>query len=797
MGSQVKYLAFLSYSHQDAKVCKWLHESLEKYQVPRRLVGRETRDGKVPERLFPVFRDVDELPGSSELGKNLTDALAQSRYLLVVCSPAAARSLWVNEEIRQFKSLNGEGRVLALIVDGEPNASDRPESGLLECFPEALKYRLDSQGNLTGERVEPIAADIREGHGLKSIELLRLIAGLIGVPFDDLRQRERERAKRTLALRLAIGSLAFVVLSGGMLWQYREDRIARLEELGREALMQNQPTQAAVFLAETYGMGNTSEDVRIMLDQAMRSVDMLVSIHGVIGDEYHDSAFSPDSARLVATSLKGNVLMWRSDNGRELLSLPNQNQRSTKLARFVNNGIYLALIGDGSISLVRSSDGLPIRESTVLSQIHPLAPVLQPESGDNLLYADKFGHTLIYDVVQGAVSRELPEPCSLTTISKSVAICLHASSGQIHSTASVYKLHSNLKPKNISLSNRVVSAVIMPDERKAIFALSSGVWQLVDLESGNTIVEATHPGGVDRVRVSANGNLIATGGATGSILLWSSASGHLFTQIQAHVGRILALYFVAEDRQIVSVGEDGSIKVWDTTSGALLTVNQTGHGISASSAISPDGIRLATWPTSTTKVQHKSTLSAVKVWDMPAAGPEINYANASVLPPELLVARRTVRTGSEPSPCRDKLRVQANSDNSLTIIDASSGTSGLNLFAGLDTANATFDCDSTFKWYLTGGKSGAAVLWSATSAKPVARFVGHVGALEDAVFLPHFGEIATFGIDGTVAKWNYSEEDRSAAVISRRVACRVPLRLEGYALLPKEGSTHNCNVGRP
>ena len=107
MSEMKKYWAFLSYSHQDTKLCEWVHRELETFRVPRRLVGRDTREGKTPSRLFPVFRDRDELPGSSELGKNLAQALEQSRYLIVICSPAAARSRWVNEEIRQFKAMGG------------------------------------------------------------------------------------------------------------------------------------------------------------------------------------------------------------------------------------------------------------------------------------------------------------------------------------------------------------------------------------------------------------------------------------------------------------------------------------------------------------------------------------------------------------------------------------------------------------------------------------------------------------------------------------------------------------------
>ena len=96
MDALKKYWAFLSYSHQDAKVCEWLHQSLENFRVPHRLVGRESREGMIPARLFPIFRDRDELPGSSELGKNLTEALLQSRYLIVICSASAARRTHAN-----------------------------------------------------------------------------------------------------------------------------------------------------------------------------------------------------------------------------------------------------------------------------------------------------------------------------------------------------------------------------------------------------------------------------------------------------------------------------------------------------------------------------------------------------------------------------------------------------------------------------------------------------------------------------------------------------------------------------
>lgn len=135
----MKYWAFLSYSHTDAKWGDWLHKALETYRVPRRLIGKESRDGKIPARLFPIFRDREELPVSADLGSNINEALRESRYLIVICSPRAAQSRWVGEEIKTFKKLGREDRILALIIDGEPNASDgKPDFGSEDgMFPRA------------------------------------------------------------------------------------------------------------------------------------------------------------------------------------------------------------------------------------------------------------------------------------------------------------------------------------------------------------------------------------------------------------------------------------------------------------------------------------------------------------------------------------------------------------------------------------------------------------------------------------------------------------------------------------
>ena len=118
-----KYWAFISYSHADSAHAEWLHKSIERFRVPRRLVGRAGRDGPIPRRLFPLFRDQDELAASGSLSEQLQAALHSARTLIVICSPASAKSRWVEEEIRLYKSLGRTDRILGLVVDGKPNVS--------------------------------------------------------------------------------------------------------------------------------------------------------------------------------------------------------------------------------------------------------------------------------------------------------------------------------------------------------------------------------------------------------------------------------------------------------------------------------------------------------------------------------------------------------------------------------------------------------------------------------------------------------------------------------------------------
>ena len=204
---QHRFYAFLSYSHKDKELADWLHRELERFRVPRSLRGRLTGNGVVPARLTPIFRDQHDLSASDDLGHEIKGALNSSQFLVVLCSPASAKSQWVNAEIELFKRTRPDGCVLAAIAAGEPFAGDFPGREDEECFPPALKQKYDRRGRPTGKRAEPLAADFRASADGRRLAFLKLVAGMLGVALDDLVQRETTRRHRRLGY-LAAASLA-------------------------------------------------------------------------------------------------------------------------------------------------------------------------------------------------------------------------------------------------------------------------------------------------------------------------------------------------------------------------------------------------------------------------------------------------------------------------------------------------------------------------------------------------------------------------------------------------------------
>ncbi len=242
----IKYDAFISYRHSelDSFVAETLHKQLENFKLPRDVARSRTAETKQSEitqseaehsetnsvnsvktRIQRVFRDKEELPLVTNLADPITEALENSEYLIVICSPRLPESIWCRKEIETFIEMHDREHVLAVLVEGEPDTSFLEEL----LYREVEEKQPDGSVIKTKIPVEPLAADVR-GTKRREIrrkiksELLRLVAPMFDCNYDDLKQRHKEQRTRKMimtAMSISAVCLLFGIVSTVMALQIK------------------------------------------------------------------------------------------------------------------------------------------------------------------------------------------------------------------------------------------------------------------------------------------------------------------------------------------------------------------------------------------------------------------------------------------------------------------------------------------------------------------------------------------------------------------------------------------------
>ena len=548
----MKYWAFLSYSHTDKKWGDWLHKALETYRVPRRLIGKESRDGKVPERVYPIFRDREELPVSADLGSNINEALSESRYLIVICSPRSAQSRWVGEEIKTYKQLGREDRILALIVDGEPNASDGKSDFKVEdeCFPEAMRYHVGPGSALSPQRTEPIAADAREGKDGKANAKLKLLAGLLGVNYDDLKQRDNERRIRRLR---SIVIAALIMVSGfGALsiyaWLQKQAAQATLSTSdflqALRSIDEDKDSDAVAQLARSLSLNPRNAAAVCRLTTLLTYHSFAFPLLQLKHDRVIECAqFSPDARRIVTASRDNSARVWDVQSGKQLTP-PLNHDGQVYSAQFSPNGEWI-----------------------VTASADKTARIWDARSGQPI------GEPLQHNKVVNSVQFSSDAKRILTT------------SGD---TAWVWDTKSGKPTAHLELGWFVCSAQFSPDGNQIVTASgdSAQVW---NAESGKPItpplrhvetaetaeVPYARPVGLPLVmsaQFSPDGKWIATASAGDKTArVWDAKSGKPITEPLRHDDDVWSAQFSPDGNRIVTASSDRTARVWDVQSGRLIT----------------------------------------------------------------------------------------------------------------------------------------------------------------------------------------------------------------------------------
>ena len=285
---------------------------------------------------------------------------------------------------------------------------------------------------------------------------------------------------------------------------------------------------------------------------------------------------------------------------------------------------------------------------------------------------------------------------------------------------------SEFRTSLVGHGERVSSATFSPDGTTALTASDDGtarLWRTSTEPTLGALGPARHTGGATSIDTSADGRLVASGGADGKVLVWRSRGGLVRTIDNG--ARVAVVAFTADGARLLSAGEDGIARLWRMRDGQLLASVAHGAPVRAG-AISADGRSIVTAGGTT-----------ARTWTSTGAPRNVLRHEGSVTSVALSRDGGRLVTGSVDETARlwnvrtgDELRVLRGHTGSIVAV----------AFSRDGARVATASTDNTAR------------VWE-TSSGEFRMFEGHQEALTSVRFSPEGKRIVTASIDGQVRSW--------------------------------------------
>jgi WD40 repeat protein/uncharacterized caspase-like protein len=267
------------------------------------------------------------------------------------------------------------------------------------------------------------------------------------------------------------------------------------------------------------------------------------------------------------------VKLWDLKTGRELRSLAAGELPGE--AEFSADGRVLALLGSmGQISLWDVQSGSKLRDvtsspmSTLMTTPPAVKPGQMPQMPDMAAIAAMMNNvwgTMAAGTMGRTVTSLAFSPDGRTLLTGGVE-----SKTNIDFAAMMSGAMSGKRPKAPKGSKTQDSQDIMKDLRVEAI----GQVQMWDVASGREIGNLKgHGRAVDKLALSRDGKLLATGSTDNTIKIWDLGAKRELVTLAGHAANVESLDFSPDGRLLASAGEDGSTFLWDAKTGEhLLTL---------------------------------------------------------------------------------------------------------------------------------------------------------------------------------------------------------------------------------
>jgi WD40 repeat protein len=595
--------AFISYSHKrDGQLAAALKRGLHRFARPWYRL-----------RALHVFLDNTNLAANPNLWTSITEALGRAHHLVLLASPEAASSPWVEKEIQEWRASRPADRVVLVLTDGnlrwDPMAHDFdwPAS---DAAPRALSGAFDA---------EPRWIDFRFAHDLETPSLrdpeFKTALADVAAPLhgrtkeelvgDDVREHRRTVRVVWAAVLLLLALTATAGFAAVTAFEQRDRaeeqlRLATSRFLSAEAAAgaARQHSQSLLLSAEALDASPTAEARAALYSSLVRLPEAVRYLRPRTGGP-QKVALSPHGRTVVAGTTGGALEFWDARSGRRERTIDLGEGVVTDISFAPTGGMLAAVDGAGEVRLVDPAAGGAARLPRPSRDARANTLAFGP--GGLLATGHQNGEIWLWDIAtREPVAGPLTPPSSDVT---DVALAPEGNllaAGGFDGTVSVWDLEAGA-PLDVELvpgEGHAGTVAFSPDGTRLAAGAQDGAVGIWATDDWSEVGGARgHPGGeVTAVAFSGDGTLLASGGFDNTVRLWDAATGvRVGRPLPGHIAFVTELAGASTAGLLASASADGNIVLWDPTRDDRLgrPYRSAGGGSVSALAAEPDGSRLA------------------------------------------------------------------------------------------------------------------------------------------------------------------------------------------------------------